>query len=376
MLLTEHEGKRLLREAGIKVPPGTLVRSPEALARRKLAYPVAVKAQVAAGGRGKAGGVVRAATSVEARSAARRILGMRFGGKKPSAVLVEPWLAIQREVYLSVTVDAAADGYVMLYSPHGGVDIESGEPPLRYDIGPAHRFRSYRLRERLATVERDPALREKVIALGRRLVELASSRDCVTIEINPLVLLADGSMVAADAKVVRDEYAAFRAADIQAAVEATRRGEPRPIARALAGDLMLVWLDGDVGLISGGAGMTMATMDLIGDAGGKPACFLDCSANPTPGGYRIAFDLLDHEPKIKVILVSIFGGLTQMDRVARVMREIMQERKSGKPVVFRLNGTNASQVEELFAGSGLHNHTALEDAVAEAVAIARKGART
>lgn len=376
MLLTEHEGKRLLREAGIKVPPGTLVRSPEALARRKLAYPVAVKAQVAAGGRGKAGGVVRAATSVEARSAARRILGTRFGGKKPSAVLIEPWLAIQREVYLSVTVDAAADGYVMLYSPHGGVDIESGEPPLRYDIGPAYRFRSYRLRERLATVERDPALREKVIALGRRLVELASSRDCVTIEINPLVLLADGSMVAADAKVVRDEYAAFRAADIQAAVEATRRGESRPIARALAGDLMLVWLDGDVGLISGGAGMTMATMDLIGDAGGKPACFLDCSANPTPGGYRIAFDLLDHEPKIKVILVSIFGGLTQMDRVARVMREIMQERKSGKPVVFRLNGTNASRVEELFAGSGLHNHTALEDAVAEAVAIARKGART
>jgi succinyl-CoA synthetase beta subunit len=120
----------------------------------------------------------------------------------------------------------------------------------------------------------------------------------------------------------------------------------------------------------------MATMDLIGDAGGRPACFLDCSANPTPGGYRLAFDLLDHDPKVKVILISIFGGLTQMDRVARVMREIIQERKSRKPVVFRLNGTNASRVGEIFSGSGLRNHAELEDAVAEAVAIIRKRART
>lgn len=375
MLLTEHEGKRLLREAGIKVPPGILVRSPDALAHRSLTYPVAVKAQVASGGRGKAGGVVRATTRAGARAATRRVLGMRFGGEKPSGVLIEPWLAIQREAYLSVTVDPAADGYALLYSPRGGVHIERGEPPLRYAIGPAHRFRSYRLREILATKEQDAGLREKVVALGRRLVEVASARDCVTVEINPLALLEDGSLVAADAKVVRDEYAAFRAADIQACVAATHKREPKPIARALAGDLMLVWLDGDVGLISGGAGMTMATMDLIGDAGGRPACFLDCSANPTPGGYRLAFDLLDHERKVKVILVSIFGGLTQMDRVARVMREIMEKRKSRKPVVFRLNGTHAGRVEDIFAGSGLHNHTTLEDAVAEAVVIARKGAR-
>jgi succinyl-CoA synthetase beta subunit len=375
MLLTEHEGKRLLREGGIRIPAGALVRSPEALARRRLSYPVAVKAQVASGGRGKAGGVLRAATPAGARNAARRILNTRFGSEKPWAVLIEPWLAIQRELYLSVTVDPAADGYVLLYSPRGGVDIEGGATPLRYDIGPARRFRAHRLREILATGEPDAALREKVVALGRRLVELASSRDCITIEINPLALLPDGSLVAADAKVVRDEYAAHRAADIRAAVEATHRREPKPIASALAGDLMLVWLDGNVGLVSGGAGMTMATMDLIGDAGGRPACFLDCSANPTPAGYRLAFDLLDREPKVKVILVSIFGGLTQMDRVARVMKDIIRERRSRKPVVFRLNGTNAGRVEEIFADSGLHNHATLEAAVAEAVAIARKKAR-
>ena len=375
MLLTEYEGKCLLREAGVAVCDGFLARSADALARRKPRYPVAVKAQVPSGGRGKAGGVVRATTSAGARSAIRRLLAMRFGEEKPAAVLVEPWLAIKRELYLSVTVDQAAEGYVVLYAPRGGVDIEHGTPPVRYDIGPARNFRAHRLREIVRALEPDASVREKMIVLARRLVELASTRDCVTVEINPLALLDDGSLVAADAKIVRDEYAAFRAPDIAASISNANKKRSQPIARALAGDLMLVWLDGEVGLVSGGAGMTMATMDLIGDAGGRPACFLDCSANPTPAGYRLAFDLLDKAPKVKVILVSIFGGLTQMDRVARVMKDIMQQRRSRKPVVFRLNGTSAKRVEEIFAGTGLRNHATLESAVAESVAIARKAGR-
>jgi len=375
MLLTEYEGKCLLREAGVTVSDGFLARSAVAVTRRKLTYPVAVKAQVASGSRGKAGGVVRAATPAGARSAARRILAMRFGAERPAAVLVEPWLTIKRELYLCVTVDPAAHGYVVLYAPRGGIDIEHGKPPLRYDVGPARNFRAYRLREIVRDIEPDASVREKVIALARRLVELASTRDCVTVEINPLAQLDDGSLVAADAKIVRDEYAAFRAPDIAASIANATRQQPRPIARALAGDLMLVWLDGEVGLISGGAGMTMATMDLIGDAGGRPACFLDCSNNPTPAGYRLAFDLLDQAPEVKVILVSIFGGLTQMDRVARVMKDIMQQRRSRKPVVFRLNGTNAKQVADIFAGTRLSNHATLESAVAESVAITRKTGR-
>ncbi len=375
MLLTEYEGKSLLRDAGVPVSDGFLVRTADAITRRKLTYPVAVKAQVASAGRGKAGGVVRAATPAKARSAARRILAMCFGAERPAAVLIEPWLVIKRELYLCVTVDPAAQGYVVLYAPRGGIDIERGKPPVRYDVGPARDFRAYRLREILRDIEPDASVREKVIALARRLVELASTRDCVTVEINPLAQLDDGSLIAADAKIVRDEYAAFRAPDIAASIASATRQQPRPIARALAGDLMLVWLDGEVGLISGGAGMTMATMDLIGDAGGRPACFLDCSNNPTPAGYRLAFDLLDQAPAVKVILVSIFGGLTQMDRVARVMKDIMQQRRARKPVVFRLNGTNAKQVADIFAGTGLSNHATLESAVAESVAITRKAGR-
>lgn len=375
VLLTEHEGKRLLRGAGIAVPPGLLARSPAIIDRRKLSYPVAVKAQVAGGGRGKAGGVVRAETAAEARSAVARLLRSRFGDERPQAVLVEPWLTIERELYLSVTVDAAAGGYVVLYAPRGGVEVEDGAPPTRYDVGPAGEFRAYRLREVLAAAEPDVAVRDRVVALAGRLVELASTRDCATVEINPLAKVSGSALVAADAKVVLDEAADFRHADTAAALEAARKREPPAIARALAGRLMLVWLDGNVGLISGGAGMTMATMDLIGDAGGRPACFLDCSNNPTPAGYRLAFDLLDGEPRVKAILVSIFGGLTQMDRVARVMREIMHARTSKKPVVFRLNGTNAGRVDELFAGTGRSNHATLETAVAEVVELARKARR-
>lgn len=375
MLLTEHEGKALLASVGVAVPPGLLVRSAGAVGRRKLPYPVAVKAQVASGGRGKAGGVVRADSAARARAAAGKLLQTTFGGERPQAVLVEPWLAIERELYLSVTVDAAAEGYLVLYSPRGGADVEQGTALARCDVGPARNFRAHRLREALAGIEADAAVRERTVALARRLVLLASSRDCTTVEINPLAKLADGSLIAADAKVVRDDYARFRAADIAERIEAEHARQPRTIARALAGRLMLVWLDGEVGLISGGAGMTMAAMDLIADAGGKPACFLDCSANPTPEGYRLAFELLDGERRVKVILVSIFGGLTQMDRVARVMKEIMTERRSRKPVVFRLNGTNAEQANEILARAGFHNNATIEGAVREALELAHQGAR-
>lgn len=375
MLLLECEGKALLKEAGVTVPRGFVARDPASIRRRRLRYPVAVKAQVGAGGRGKAGGVAKASSAREAAQAASRLLKADFAGERAEAVLIEPWLAIRRELYLSLTVDAGADGYALLYSPRGGVDVEGGEPPLRYPVGPLEAFRAHRLRELLGEREPDPAVREKVISTARSLVRLARRRECTTVEINPLALIEDGSVVAADAKVVRDEHAAFRAADVAALQERARRREPPAIAAALAGRLMLVWLDGAVGLVSGGAGMTMATMDLIADAGGRPACFLDCSNNPTPEGYGLAFDLLDRQPQVRVILVSIFGGLTQMDRVARVLCDIMRHRRTKKPVVFRLNGTHADKANGLLAEAGLHNHATLETAVGEAVSLARRGAR-
>jgi len=230
------------------------------------------------------------------------------------------------------------------------------------------------LRAVLEKVEPDYQWREKVIALAQRLVRTAAARDCTTIEINPLVKLADGSMIAADAKIARDEWAHFRSEEIAAERDAEKARADEYLRACLDMQHMYVKLDGDIGIISGGAGMTMAAMDMVAEQGGRPACFLDCSPGPTSTrGYRPAFAMLDADPTVKVIFVSVFGGGTQMQRVANSMKEVMAERESKKPVVYRLDGTNIDQVPGIFAQFGAHNHASLEEAAAAAVKLA--GAR-
>lgn len=375
MMLLEHEGKNFLDSAGVTVPQGRVIRPGEGAPSGIENYPVAVKAQVRSGGRGKKGGVIQAGDEAALAAAVARLFAAEFDGERPEALLIEPWLAIERETYLSVVVDGRADGYVVMYAPRGGVDIEKGAPPVRYSVGAPWNFRVHGLREALESAEPDYQWREKVIALAQRLVRIAATHDCTTIEINPLAKLADGALVAADAKVVCDEWAHFRNRAIHVRREAEKQRADPLLRACLDMQHMYVRLDGDIALISGGAGMTMAAMDMIADCGGRPACFLDCSPGPTSTrGYRPAFAMLDADPQVKVILVSVFGGGTQMQRVAKSMKEIMAERKSGKPVVFRLDGTNVDQVPGIFAQFGAHNHARLEDAVAEAVRLA--GART
>jgi succinyl-CoA synthetase beta subunit len=370
MLMTEHAGKSLLMGHGVPVPRGMLIRRSEQVPRWRAAYPVALKAQVASGGRGKVGGVVRADGPDAAVAAAQRLFALEFAGERPSALLMETWVPHARELYLAVTIDGEAGGYCVLYAAAGGMEVEE-RPPLKYAFGAPRDFRAHALRELLGPIERDGALRERLMALARRLLFIATATDATTVEINPLAVLADGKLLALDAKVVRDESAAFRHADIANEIERLRKREPRIVQRALAGNLMMVGLDGDIGLISGGAGMTMAGMDMLAAAGLKPACFLDCSSNPTPAGYQLAFDLLDAEAGVTGILVSIFGGGTHVDRVAKTLHDIMAKRKSRKPVVFRINGTGRAQADALMQAAGLTNHRTLEaaiDAMAAAVA--------
>lgn len=366
MLMLEHEAKALLRFVGIETPRGVALKPGEL--PQLDAFPVAVKAQVHGGGRGKAGGVRRAANAEEAQQAAAELFAMSFSGEKPAAVLVEPWIGVQRELYLSLLVDAQADGYALLYAPTGGVDIEEGPPPVAYRFGPPESFRVHCFRDALLEAEADYRVRERVVALGQRLVEAAAAHDCTTIEINPLALLNDGTLLALDAKVARDEWAAFRNGEVRRLID-NERNRADPMLRAsLEMQHMYVRLDGDIGLISGGAGMTMAAMDMIVEKGGRPACFLDASPGPTSArGYRPALAMLDADPTIKVILVSVFGGGTQMQRVANAMKELMPERTSRKPIVFRLDGTNVDQVPAILASFGARNHESLESAVAEAV---------
>jgi succinyl-CoA synthetase beta subunit len=300
---------------------------------------------------------------------------MRFAGELPSAVLIEPWVPIRRELYLSLAVDARADGYVLLYAAQGGIDIEEGPPPSAYRFGTPDAFRVHAFREVLEQAESDYRVREKVLVLGQRLVSTAAAHDCTTIEINPLALLEDERLVALDAKIVRDEWAAFRNAEVQRLLDEEHGRADALLRASLEMKHMYVRLDGDIGLISGGAGMTMAAMDMIAAHGGSPACFLDASPGPTSSrGYRPALSMLDADPAVKVILVSVFGGGTQMQRVATAMKELMPERSSDKPIVFRLDGTHVDQVPAILASFGARNHDTLESAVAEAVDLARAAA--
>lgn len=372
MMILEHEAKALLRSVGVAVPQGSLIK-PSTRAPKAREYPVAVKAQVRSGGRGKQGGVIRADNARQLKAAAKKLFATEFNGEKPEVLLADPWLPIERELYLSVTIDGAAEGYVVLYSPNGGVDIETGTPPARYPIGPAWKFRTHEFRAVLEKVEPDFPLREKLIFLAQRLVETAAARDCHTIEINPLARLKDGELIALDAKVVYDDWAHYRNADIEAQRNAEFKRADKLQRASLEMGHMYVKLDGDIALISGGAGMTMGAMDMIKAYGGKPACFLDASPGPTSTrGYKPAFAMLDADPAVKVILVSVFGGGTHMNRVANSMKENMAMRKSKKPVVFRLDGTYVDQVPAIFATFGAKNHACLEDAVQEAVRLARR----
>ena len=246
MMMLECDAKQLLASVGVNVPAGTVWRRGAAAGGVTVDhYPVAVKAQVRSGGRGKQGGVVKVTDRAALEAAAKKLFDIDFGGEKPDALLIEPWLAIERECYLSVAVDGRAEGYVVLYSPLGGMDIEDGAPPVRYEVGAPWNFRVHRLREILEKVEPDYQWREKVIALAQRLVRTAAAQDCTTIEINPLVKLSDGALIAADAKVARDEWAHFRNAEINAEREA-EKGRADPYLRAcLDMQHMYVKLDRD-----------------------------------------------------------------------------------------------------------------------------------
>jgi succinyl-CoA synthetase beta subunit len=367
MLLTEAQGKTLLRAAAIATPKSQEFGDLTEIPPNSIEFPVAVKAQVSAGGRGRAGGIRKANSFADLKNAFSTIMGTTFGGETPSSVLVEAWLAIERELYLAVTIDAQAGGFSILYSPRGGIDIEDGPPPIAYRIGLPRHFRAYAFRRLLEPVESDTKLRERIIAMARRLLEVATTNECLTVEINPLVVLKSGSLIAGDAKIVLDEAAAFRKAATAAAIAVAREKATPDIRMCAEADLMLVWLDGDIGLISGGAGMTMAAMDAIDGAGAKPACFLDVSGNPTPSGFATAFDLLDRAPKVKGILVSMFGGGLHTDRVARTLVDLLKTRPSSKQVTLRLQGTRSDVATEVLREAGHHNHATLEAAVADIV---------
>jgi succinyl-CoA synthetase beta subunit len=365
MRIQEFQAKRLLAAAGVTVPRGVAVSSPDEAraAAARLGGAVVVKAQVLAGGRGKAGGIVPALTPSEAEAAAAGLLGKPLvteqtgpGGFVVGRVLVEEALAVERELYLGLAIDRARAACALLASPRGGIDVESlsaGEPGLVREerLSPGSGLSAAqggRIAAALALVG-DAAARARDIASG--LVAAFEASQATLLEINPLILARDGRLVAADAKAEIDDNALPFRPDLRA-LRDPADGTPDERAAAASG-LSFVRLDGDIGCVVNGAGLAMATMDLVVLAGGRPANFLDVGGGVSEDAVARAFSLLVSDRGVRAVLVNIFGGIVRCDRVVRGLVRAAGAGGAGVPVILRLEGTNVEEGRALVAASGL-----------------------
>jgi len=376
MKIHEYQAKSIFRGAGIPVPNGKVAATPdEAVAAGvELGLPVAVKAQVLVGGRGKAGGIKLAGTEAELRQSASDILTMRIKDLPVRKVLVERTADIARELYLSVALDRAARQPVLLASGLGGVDIEevartSPEAIERVHIDPAFGLRAYKAWPALTRVLGGPELAGQAVAIATTIHKLFMELDCSLVEINPLVVTADGRLIALDGKILLDDSALFRHPDL-ASMRDPEADDPRE-TDAKEHDLSFVALTGDIGCIVNGAGLAMATMDLVKHAGGQPANFLDVGGSSRPEKVLNAMRIILSDPDVKIILLNIFGGITRCDDIARGLVEARKTLGAQVPVVARLTGTNEAEARELLASTELHSADTMEGAVELAVKLAR-----
>jgi succinyl-CoA synthetase beta subunit len=367
--LTEHLSKALLAPFGVPIGAYRLASSAEE-AREAAAFcgtPVAVKAQIPVGSRGRSGAILRANNAAEAGRAYASVTSIDVDGLRAVQVLVEPWQEITQELYLAVTFDTRRQAPVLLFSAEGGVDVESHAGHIRTLLLPDEDKLSVASIVALAEDAAIPVLaREAPAQAACCLAKAFYELEAYTVELNPFALTSDGAWLAVDARVVLDANALFRHPTVRALSETMLPRRPEDLVREMT-KLEFVPLDGTIALISGGAGMTMAAMDLISDYGGKAACFLDCSADVTPRGYAAALDLVLGLAGVQSILVSVFGGLTRVDSVAKTFVDLLARVHVAVPVTFRLTGTNQEAASSILQSGGLHNIVELDAAVAAAV---------
>jgi len=352
--LYEYQGKELLRKYGLETLPGIVAETPEEArqAAEELGGTVAVKAQVLTGGRGKAGGIKVVRSPEEAEEAAGQILGMEIRGHTVRRVLVEGGADIEREMYLSVTVDRGAKRPLILFSTEGGVDIEevaetNPEAIVRLHVDPLLGLLPYQVREIIfaAGLEGDAAK-----GVGRTLTNLYKAfeaSDASLVEINPLVLTADGRVLTLDAKVTVDNSSLYRHEDI-AGLHDVEAADPQE-QRAQEVGLQYVKLDGDVGILGNGAGLVMSTLDVVAQAGGEPANFCDVGGGADAEQISTALDIVTSNEQVRSVLFNIFGGITRGDEVARGLLSAIEKSSIELPIVVRLDGTNAEEGRQILA---------------------------
>ncbi|HEX3533259.1 MAG TPA: ADP-forming succinate--CoA ligase subunit beta [Gemmatimonadaceae bacterium] len=375
MNIHEYQAKEIFRKYGIPIPPGEVATTPEEAEEiaRKFGTTVVVKAQVHAGGRGKAGGVKLAKTPADAKAIAAQILKLTIKGLPVQKVLVTPAADIASEAYVGIIVDRASKRAVFMASPAGGIDIEevAAKTPdkiLRRSVDPRYGLQLYEAMELAFFLYSDMKQVRAAAKILQQLYKAFSENGGSLAEINPLVTTPAGDVVALDAKMVIDDNELDRRPDI-AALRDESAEDPAEV-EARKASLTFIKLDGNVGCVVNGAGLAMATMDLVKYYGGDPANFLDIGGSSNPEKVVAALRIITSDVNVKAILFNIFGGITRTDDVANGIVTAIKQNPLKVPLVIRLTGTNEEIAVKILKENGLSAMTDMDEAVKKAVALA------
>ena len=374
MKIFEYEAKRIASQYGLPVPRGYLVSSSQEArdVAQKLACPVVVKAQVLVAGRGKAGGIKLADTPEDAERVASAILGSKIKGEKVTKLLIEEKLDVARELYVGLVVDRSAGCYTLLASQVGGVDIEevaqqTPEKIIKRPVEPAKGLEAFQARELAQVLGYKGSQFVELSTFIAKFCSMAAAYDSELAESNPLVETRNGSFVAADIRLIVDDNSLFRHKSL---LEETRgvEHELSPLElKAREKGLAYVELDGDVGIVGNGAGLVMATLDMIQDYGGRPANFCDVGGGASAERIAAALEIVLSNPNVKVLFLNIMGGITRCDDVARGLLDVRKRLGLTKPTVIRLVGTNEEEGRKILQDAGIPSLETMEDAASRAV---------
>jgi len=379
--LHEYQSKQLFAKRGIPIPRGRVARTPQEArdVAVELGGPVVIKSQVLVGGRGKAGGVKVAKTPDEAQSTAERILGMSIKGLPVRKVLVDEAADIQHEIYLGAALDRGRRRVVMIASAAGGVEIEqvakdTPEKIIRTWIDPFLGLRDYQARDIAAAINLPKVFWKDFARIAAGLYQTFVEVDASLAEINPLAVIKRGGcdapeLIALDGKILIDDNALFRHPDL---AEMRDLDDETPSeTRAREADLNYIQLDGEIGCMVNGAGLAMATMDIIKLFGGSPANFLDIGGGAQSDRVAKALAIILADPRVKAVMFNIFGGITRCDEVARGILTALEQVPTRVPMVVRLVGTNEEEGRALLANANMITATTLAEAAQKAVAAAK-----
>ena len=359
MRLLEYQAKELFKESGIRTPPSIASKNIEKGRKdaKELGFPFVIKIQVPVGGRGKAGGIQKCHNNDEFELKYSQIFRMTIKGEKARAILLEKMADVKKELYLSLFLNRNKRCYTVIASSEGGVEIESVKNQIIHEVGLESVDR--KIAKKIAEeMNLEGKTADELVDILQKLSKLTIEKEAELIEINPLAVLEDGSLMALDGKVITDDNANFRHEELQKYQEMSEIGE-----RAKKSGFSLVELYGDIAVIGNGAGLVMSTLDMLYDNGGKPACFLDVGGGATHESVHEALTLINNMKRVKAILVNLYGGIVKTTTVASAFVQCYEENAIALPVFARLKGAESDKAKEMLKDTKTKMFDSVEEAI-------------